>query len=170
VLVSAAAVALVSGHTLDAAAIVAVLLLNATLGFLTDLPARRALEALTTMQVARAMVVRGGRPRDIEARQLVPGDVIALDAGQAVPADARLLAATELRTVEAVLTGECRCRERRSPTLPPRRPRSLHDIYQEQRSSQAGHSGDRDRHGHGSGRTGTLAAAVPSVTRRSSAD
>ncbi len=105
-LVAAAAVALVSGHALDAAAIVAVLLLNAAIGFLTDLPARRALEALTTLQVARATVVRGGRPRDIEARQLVPGDVIALEAGQAVPADARLLAATELRTVEAALTGE----------------------------------------------------------------
>ncbi len=105
-LVAAAAIALVSGHTLDAAAIVAVLLLNAAIGFLTDLPARRALEALTTLQVARATVVRGGRPRDIEARQLVPGDVLALEAGQAVPADARLIAATELRTVEAVLTGE----------------------------------------------------------------
>jgi Ca2+-transporting ATPase len=105
-LVAAGAVALLSGHALDAAAIVVVLLLNAALGFLTDLPARRALEALTRLQVARATVVRGGRPQDIEARRLVPGDVIALEAGQAVPADARLLAATELQTVEAPLTGE----------------------------------------------------------------
>jgi Ca2+-transporting ATPase len=90
----------------DAAAIVVVLLLDAALGFLTDLPARRALEALTRLQVARATVVRGGRQQDIEARRLVPGDVIALEAGQAVPADARLLAATELQTVEAPLTGE----------------------------------------------------------------
>ena len=105
-LATAGVVALASGDPLDAAAIVAVLLLNATLGFLTDLPAHRALEALSTLQVTRASVVRDGRPREIDARGLVPGDVVILEAGQAVPADARLLSATELSTIEAPLTGE----------------------------------------------------------------
>ncbi len=105
-LAAAGIVALASGDLLDAAAIVAVLLLNATLGFLTDLPARRALEALSTLQVARASVMRDAQPREIDARGLVPGDVIVLEAGQAVPADARLLSATELSTIEAALTGE----------------------------------------------------------------
>jgi P-type Ca2+ transporter type 2C len=103
---AAAVIALATGDPLDAAAIVAVLILNATLGFLTDLPARRALEALTTLQVARANVIRDGQPLEIDARRLVPGDVIVLEPGQAVPADARLLSATELTTIEAPLTGE----------------------------------------------------------------
>ncbi|HJQ65808.1 MAG TPA: HAD-IC family P-type ATPase [Gemmatimonadales bacterium] len=105
-LLVAAGVALVGGHHLDAAAIGAVLVLNAALGFFVELPTRRALEALRTLQVPRATVIRDGHAQDIDARALVPGDVIALEAGQAVPADARLLSAFELRVVEAPLTGE----------------------------------------------------------------
>jgi Ca2+-transporting ATPase len=105
-LIAAAGVALASGDHLDAAAIGAVLLLNAGLGFFTELPTRRALEVLRTLQVPRATVIREGHTHDIEARDLVPGDVIALEAGQLVPADARLFSSAELRTMEAPLTGE----------------------------------------------------------------
>jgi len=105
-LLAAAGVALASGDHVDAAAIGVVLLLNSAIGFFTELPTRRALEALRTLQVPRATVIRGGHSHDVDARHLVPGDVIALEAGQAVPADARLLSSSELRTTEAPLTGE----------------------------------------------------------------
>jgi Ca2+-transporting ATPase len=101
-----AAIALLSGDALDAAAIGVVLVLNVAIGFVTELRAHRAMEALLTLEVTRAHVVRQGRTRAIDARALVPGDVIELEAGQTVPADARLLNAAELRTVEASLTGE----------------------------------------------------------------
>jgi Ca2+-transporting ATPase len=105
-LVSAAGIALVSGDRLDAAAIGAVLVLNVLLGFFTELRAHRAMEALLGLEVARARVLRDGAARDIDARELVAGDVIELEPGQQVPADARLLEASELRAVEAPLTGE----------------------------------------------------------------
>ncbi len=105
-LAAAAVVALVTGDPLDAAAIGAVLLLNVILGFTTELRARRAMESLLALEVARATVLRGGVSREIDAREVVPGDVVLVEAGGAVPADARLLEAVELRTVEAALTGE----------------------------------------------------------------
>ncbi|HEU5319344.1 MAG TPA: cation-transporting P-type ATPase, partial [Methylomirabilota bacterium] len=105
-LVAGAVLAAASGDWLDAAAIGAVLLINVGIGVATELPARRAVEALRKLEVARATVARGGEMREVDARDLVPGDVIVLDAGQAVPADGRLLRAFDLRTVEAPLTGE----------------------------------------------------------------
>jgi len=105
-LIVAAALGLVFGDGLDAAAIVAVLVLNVAIGFGTELPARRAIEALRALEAPRAMALRDGHAAEIDARALVPGDVIVLEAGAAVPADARLISATELRTVEAALTGE----------------------------------------------------------------
>jgi Ca2+-transporting ATPase len=105
-LVAAALVALATGDPLDAAAIGAVLLLNVVLGFTTELRAHRAMESLLALEVARANVLRGGSPREIDSREVVPGDVVLIEAGGAVPADARVLEAVELRTVEAALTGE----------------------------------------------------------------
>jgi Ca2+-transporting ATPase len=105
-LVAAALIALVTGDALDAAAIGAVLVLNVAIGFTTELRARRAMEALIALEVARARVLRAGQWREVNARDLVPGDIIHLEAGQAVPADARLLEAWELRVHEASLTGE----------------------------------------------------------------
>jgi len=102
----AAGIALFLGDPLDAAAIAAVLVVNTLIGFVTEIRARRAMEALLRLETPRASVVRNGRVREIDAAGLVPGDVIALEAGQAIPADARVLIATELRTGEAALTGE----------------------------------------------------------------
>lgn len=102
----AAGVSIAMGETVEAAAIGGVLLINTLIGFATELRARRAMEALLRLEVPRATVVRDGHAREIDSRQLVPGDVIALEAGYSVPADARLLAAVELRAAEAALTGE----------------------------------------------------------------
>ena len=105
-LIAAATLAFGFGDVLDAAAIAAVLVLNVAIGFGTELPARRAIEALHALEAPRATALRDGHAAEIDARELVPGDVIVLKAGAAVPADGRLLEATELRTVEATLTGE----------------------------------------------------------------
>jgi len=105
-LVVATVLAAATGEIADAIAIAVVLLLNVALGFATELRARRAMEALLALQVTRAVVVREGKRRDLPAGELVPGDVIVLEEGMAVPADARLLHATELQLVEAPLTGE----------------------------------------------------------------
>ena len=105
-LVIATILAAATGERADAIAIAAVLILNVVLGFTTELRARRAMEALLALQVARAVVVRDGEPRDLPAAELVPGDVIILEEGMAVPADGRLLHATELQLAESPLTGE----------------------------------------------------------------
>ena len=91
---------------LDAAAIAAVLVLNATIGVTIELRARRALESLLALEVPRAVALRDGRPRELPARDLVVGDVILLEAGRRVPADARLIESAELEAAEAILTGE----------------------------------------------------------------
>jgi len=105
-LCAAAGVALVLGDRLDAAAIGAVIALNTLIGFVTELRARRAMDALLRFEVPQATVLRGGGRRIVSSSELVPGDIVDLTAGQAVPADARLIEAAEFRTVEAALTGE----------------------------------------------------------------
>ena len=105
-LVVAAALAFLTGDPLDGAAVVAVLVLNVVIGFTTELRAHRAMEALVALEVAHARVMRGGQWREVDARDLVPGDLVHLEAGQSVPADARLTEAAELRVEEASLTGE----------------------------------------------------------------
>ena len=115
----AAAVALATHDIVDAVAILAVLVLNATLGFVTEWRARRDMEALRSLEVPQAMVVRDGRARTIAARDLVPGDVVLLEAGRTTPADARLLSATERRVGEASRTGEARPVDKRADALLP---------------------------------------------------
>ena len=105
-LIVAVAVALATGDVIDAIAIAAVLVINSSIGFVTELRARRAMHALLQLEVPRATVLRDGERCDVDARELVPGDVIELEAGQGVPADARLLSTTELSATEAALTGE----------------------------------------------------------------
>jgi P-type Ca2+ transporter type 2C len=105
-LLAAAIISLALGDLIEAAAILAVLVINALIGFLTEWRARRAMEALRRLDVPRATVVRAGHVQFIEADRLVPGDVIEIVAGHTVPADARLIATTDLRVDEAALTGE----------------------------------------------------------------
>lgn len=105
-LVAATAIALVQGDRIEAAAIAAVLVINTLIGFVTELRARRAMEALLRLDAAMATVLRDGSVKAIDARTLVPGDVIILEAGANIPADARLLGGAELRVNEAALTGE----------------------------------------------------------------
>lgn len=102
----AALIAFVLGDPLDAAAIGVVLVINTLLGFVTELRARRAMEALLRLEAPRATVVREGVAREIAATDVVPGDILEIEAGQAAAADLRVLVGNELRTNEAALTGE----------------------------------------------------------------
>ncbi|HEX8907004.1 MAG TPA: cation-transporting P-type ATPase, partial [Longimicrobiaceae bacterium] len=105
-LIAAAAIALLMGDRAEAVAITVVLVLNAALGFVMELRANRAMEALLSLEVPHAVAIRDGRRVELDAREVVPGDVLALEAGAMVPADAYLLDAAELVTSEAPLTGE----------------------------------------------------------------
>jgi len=105
-LVASAAAALVLGDALDAAAIGVVLLIDAALGLVTELRAARAMEALLRLEAPSARVQRDGRKSTIPAADLVPGDILLLEAGDSVTADGRLLGAIGLKVNEAALTGE----------------------------------------------------------------
>jgi len=105
-LIAAIVVSLLFDDRLEAAAIGAVLVINTIIGFVTEFRARRAMEALITLDLPHALVLRDGTLRALPARDLVPGDVVALETGRQVPADGRLIEAVDLRVDEAPLTGE----------------------------------------------------------------
>jgi Ca2+-transporting ATPase len=117
-LFAAAATSLLLGDHLEAQAVAVVLVINTLIGFLTELRARRSMEALLEYEAVQAFVVRNGGLRAVEAAVLAPGDLIELRAGHAVPADARLVHVTDLRTVEAALTGESLPISKKSDPVP----------------------------------------------------
>ncbi len=90
----------------EAFAILAVVLLNAVMGYVQEARAEAAVAALRAMSAADATVIRGGERRTIPAAEIVPGDVILVEEGDTIPADARLIASAALQTAEAALTGE----------------------------------------------------------------
>jgi Ca2+-transporting ATPase len=107
ILVGAAVVSLVVSREWETpVAIAAVVLLNATIGFVQESRAEATLEALKRMLVTTATVRRDGRTVRLDATELVPGDVVVVEAGDRVPADARLLWASSLEVQESSLTGE----------------------------------------------------------------
>jgi Ca2+-transporting ATPase len=105
-LLAAAGVAIALGEVVEGLVILAALLLNAAIGFLTEWRARRSLARLRALVVLEARVRRDGQVTTIPAAELVPGDVVLLEAGIQVPADARLTRSTALRIDESALTGE----------------------------------------------------------------
>jgi magnesium-transporting ATPase (P-type) len=106
ILLVAAAVTVLLEEYIDAAVIAAVLVLNAVIGFTQEYKAERSMEALRDLARARARVVREGREREIDARDLAPGDVVLVETGAKVPADCRILHAVALEADESLLTGE----------------------------------------------------------------
>ena len=113
ILIVAAIIAGAVGDWADTAAIVAIVLVNAVIGFLQEDRAQRALTALRGMSAPLARVVRDGVPSSIPAQDLVIGDRIEIEAGDHVPADARLVEAFFLSTQESSLTGESLPAEKR---------------------------------------------------------
>jgi len=106
ILIVATGVTVLLREYADAAVIIAVLMLNAVIGFTQERRADRSVNALMSLASPTAIVVRGGRRERIDATLLVPGDIVVLEAGDRVPADLRLLEASGLRSDESLLTGE----------------------------------------------------------------
>jgi magnesium-transporting ATPase (P-type) len=105
-LLAAAFAAALLGHIVDAAVIAVVVLINAIVGFVQEGKAERALGAIRDMIAPHAIVLRDGARRTVTVPELVPGDIVVLEAGDRVPADLRLLRARGLLIDEAPLTGE----------------------------------------------------------------
>jgi Ca2+-transporting ATPase len=106
ILIIATILSAILGDWLEAGAILTIVLLNALLGFFQEQRAERALSSLKKLSSPVAKVMRDGSLRSMAAQELVPGDIIELEAGDRVPADARLITTFGLKTQEAALTGE----------------------------------------------------------------
>lgn len=106
VLIFAALISYIAGETTNAYVILAIVVLVAIIGFIQEYKAERAMEALREMVAPEADVIRDGKMSTIPAVDLVPGDLIYLEAGDKVPADGRILEQTSLEVIESSLTGE----------------------------------------------------------------
>lgn len=106
ILILAALISAFLGDIVDSIAILAIIVLNSLIGFQQEFKAEQALSALKKLAVPHVKVKREGHVREIPARELVPGDMVLLEAGNLVPADCRLIEAINLRTDESALTGE----------------------------------------------------------------
>src|SRR5215475_681386 len=122
VLIGAALVSVALGEVVDGLAILAIVLLNAVLGFVQECRAERAVSALARLTAPRARVVRGGHADIIAAADIVRGDIVLLDAGDLVAADARLVEAAVLHANEAPLTGESQPVEKQAGICLPETP------------------------------------------------
>jgi Ca2+-transporting ATPase len=106
ILLVAVALSAFLGHEVEAIAIGVIVLFAAGLGFVQEFRAERSMEALQRMAAPTATLLRGGEEVEVPARQVVPGDVVLLAAGDRVPADARVVESVNLKAEEAALTGE----------------------------------------------------------------
>ncbi len=106
ILIIAAIISALMGDLIEAISIIVIVLLAGILGFIQEYQAQKAIESLKKMAAHKALVLRNGIEHIIEARLLVPGDVVVLKTGDTIPADARLIEAANLTLEEAALTGE----------------------------------------------------------------
>ena len=113
-LIVAGVVSFALGDEIEAAAILVIVFLNAVIGVVQESRAEASLAALKKLAAPEARVVRDGKPQSVPARELVPGDVVLLEAGNFIPADVRLIESVNLRVEEAALTGESVPAEKRA--------------------------------------------------------
>lgn len=106
VLIAAAVIAGVMGEAADTIAIVVIVVINAVIGFVQEYRAEKAMEALKLMAEPTATVLRDGTPLLVPTSEVVPGDLVILEAGRIVPADLRIVESAQLKVEEAALTGE----------------------------------------------------------------
>jgi Ca2+-transporting ATPase len=118
VLILAAIISYFVGDAKDTLIILAIVILNAALGFYQENQAEQALAALARMQNPQVRVRRNGQTEQIPATELVPGDIVLIEAGNRVPADGRLFEAINLQIEEAALTGESAADEKNAAVLP----------------------------------------------------
>ncbi|AKJ95549.1 carbonate dehydratase [Thioalkalivibrio versutus] len=119
VLIAAAIGTAFLGHWLDTGVILGVVLINAIIGHIQEGKAEKALDAIRQMLSPKAQVLRDGQRRSIPAEELVPGDIVYLQAGDRVPADLRLTGAHNMRIDEAALTGESVASEKQTAPVEP---------------------------------------------------
>jgi P-type Ca2+ transporter type 2C len=117
-LIIAAGISFATGHYIDMNVILAVVLLNALIGFFQELKAEKAVSSLKKILVSIAKVIRNNEQVSIPSRDLVPGDIIVLEEGDNTPADARLIVSKNLRMIESSLTGESVPVSKNVQTLP----------------------------------------------------
>ncbi len=108
VLIFAGLISLIIGEITDSLVIFLAVLVNSALGFFQEYKAEKALEALKSKVTPQATVIRNGHQKEIDALQLVPGDLVVIKSGQSIPADGELLDEKDLQVNEAFLTGESR--------------------------------------------------------------
>ncbi|MFD1029900.1 cation-transporting P-type ATPase [Metaplanococcus flavidus] len=118
VLLAAAFITMILGHYVDTAVILAVVIINASIGYFQENKAEKALEAIRNMLSIKATVMRSGSRLGIRAAEIVPGDIVVLRAGDKVPADMRLLEAINLQIEESSLTGESLAVEKQIAVIP----------------------------------------------------
>lgn len=117
ILIIAAVISFVAGEHTDAFVIVAIILGNALMGYSQENSAEESVRMLKKMVARNALVIRDGKPEKLQAVYLVPGDLIVLEAGDIVPADARLLEISSFNTHEASLTGESHAIEKQTEAI-----------------------------------------------------
>ena len=105
-LLIATAISFLVGEIIDASTIAVIVILNSVVGFVQEYRSEKAMEAMKKLTAPKARVLRDGEERIIPAREVVPGDIAMLEEGDRIPADGRLVEVVELKTSEAVLTGE----------------------------------------------------------------
>lgn len=106
ILLLATIVSFALGETLDAIVIAAIVLINATIGFIQEIKAEKTLESLQEKEILYTLVIRSGEIEKIPSEEIVPGDVLILEEGAKIPADCRIVESFSLRVDESILTGE----------------------------------------------------------------
>jgi calcium-translocating P-type ATPase len=122
VLLGSAVITAILQHVWDTAVILAVVVANAIIGYIQEGKAEKAMDAIREMLAPRATVIRAGLRLGIAGDELVPGDIVLLEAGDKVPADLRLLHANRLQVQEAILTGESAPVEKHTEPVRPQAP------------------------------------------------
>lgn len=117
ILIAAAIISVAAGEKVDAIVILAIVILNALLSIYQEGQAEKSLESLKQMSAPEAKVIRDGKKTVVPARELVPGDIVILEAGDIIPADLRLFTSSNLKVDESSLTGESVAAEKNSDAL-----------------------------------------------------
>ncbi len=105
ILIAAAVISIILGEYVDSVVILLIVILNAAIGVSQEYRAEQAIAALKKLAVPTVKVRRGGHPVTVSSRELVPGDIVRLEAGDFAPADGRIIESANLRIEEAALTG-----------------------------------------------------------------